>query len=135
MSGGSNEQRTGVFLCTCNDTISVTIDMKELNARCKEMEGVVHVETVDFLCHRRSREHLSDTIKKGKLDRVVVGACSPLLYLKEFEEASTKSGLMPSMVEMANIREQCSWIQSERKDATKNAKDVVARAVAKLSLA
>jgi coenzyme F420-reducing hydrogenase delta subunit/ferredoxin len=127
--------RTGVFLCTCHGTMSVTLDINRVHSKSKGMEGVTHVETMEFLCHRRSRDRISEAIKEEKLDRMVIGACSPLLYLKEFEEAAGKAGLLPSMVEMTNLREQCSWIHKDKKEASKKAEDMVAMAVAKLSLA
>ncbi len=93
------------------------------------------METIDFLCHRRSRDRISEAIRSEKLDRLVIGACSPLLYLKEFEEAAGKAGLMPSMVEMVNLREQCSWIHKDKKEASKKAEDQISMALAKVSVA
>ncbi|HUL39714.1 MAG TPA: hydrogenase iron-sulfur subunit [Methanomassiliicoccales archaeon] len=132
MSDAARAPRTGVFLCTCHGAMSVTLDIDSLHARSKAIEGVAHVETAEFLCHRRSRDRISEAIKSERLDRVVIGACSPLLYLKEFEEAAGRSGLMPSMVEMTNLREQCSWVHKDKKQASKKAEDMIAMAVAKL---
>jgi coenzyme F420-reducing hydrogenase delta subunit/ferredoxin len=112
-----------------------TLDIDDIASRSRRLEGVAHVEVAEFLCHEKSRHHISKAIASKDLDRVVIAACSPLVYLKQFEEAASSSGLMPSMVEMANIREQCSWIHSDREEATKKAGDLVEMAVAKLSRA
>jgi coenzyme F420-reducing hydrogenase delta subunit/ferredoxin len=132
LSEAAKGPRTGVFLCTCHGAMSVTLDIEGIHSMSKGIEGVAHVETTEFLCHISSRDHISEVIKTEKLDRIVIGACSPLLYSREFEEAAGKSGLMPSMVEMANLREQCSWIHKDKKEGTKKAEDLVAMAVAKL---
>jgi heterodisulfide reductase subunit A len=115
--------------------MSATLDLDGLQSKLKGMEGVAHVETIDFLCHRHSRDRVSEAIRSEGLDRLVIGACSPLLYLKEFEEAAGKSGLMPSMVEMANLREQCSWVHKDKKASSKKAEDMVSMAVAKVGMA
>lgn len=135
MSDAVKAPRTGVFLCTCHAAMSATLDLDGLHARSKGKQGVAHVETIDFLCHRRSRDRISEAIRSEKLDRLVIGACSPLLYLKEFEEAAGKAGLMPSMVEMVNLREQCSWVHKDKKEASKKAEDLISMALAKVSLA
>jgi coenzyme F420-reducing hydrogenase delta subunit/ferredoxin len=135
LSDVAKSHRTGVFLCTCHGAMSATLDIEAVRASSKKIEGVAFVEAMDFLCHRASRDRISEAIKSQRLDRVVVGACSPLLYLKDFEEATGKAGLMPSMLEMANLREQCSWVHKDKEQATAKAKDLVAMAVAKLSRA
>jgi coenzyme F420-reducing hydrogenase delta subunit/ferredoxin len=115
--------------------MSATLDIEAINSASKKLDGAVHVETMDFLCHRGSRDRISEAIKSQRLDRVVIGACSPLLYLKDFEEATSKAGLMPSMLEMANLREQCSWVHEDKEQATRKAEDLVSMAVAKLKKA
>jgi heterodisulfide reductase subunit A len=115
--------------------MSATLDIEAVRASSKKIDGVALVEAMDFLCHRASRDRISEAIMSQRLDRVVVGACSPLLYLKDFEEAAGKAGLMPSMLEMANLREQCSWVHKDKEQATAKAKGLVAMAVAKLSRA
>jgi len=132
LSDVTNSPRTGVFLCTCHGAMNATLDIEAIRSSSKKIDGVVLVETMDFLCHRGSRDRISETIKDHRLDRVVIGACSPLLYLKDFEEATSKAGLMPSMLEMANLREQCSWVHKDKEKATSKAEDLVSMAVAKL---
>ncbi len=95
--------------------------------------GVVHASIHDFLCSKSSREAITKTIKDERLDRVAVSACSPRLYLSEFQQALVDGGLDPCMLEMANIREQCSWIHWDNKELqTIKAEDMTRMAVAKL---
>ena len=136
MKGSNTGPRTGVFLCTCNGTVSITLDMKKLADDVRDIDGAQYVEVMDFLCHKGEREHISSKIKKERLDRVVIAACSPLLYLKEFEAAGVGAGLASNMVELTNIREQCSWIHSgDREEATRKALDLITMTAAKLSVA
>jgi len=108
--------------------------MKELEDHARALEGVVHVETVDYLCHPEARERMASVVRGDHLDRVVVAACSPRLYLKEFQDAVATVGLAGCMVEMANIREQCAWVHSEQPiGATRKAEDLVSMAAAKLA--
>lgn len=116
--------------------MEATLDMKALEAQAKAMEGVVKVAKGQFLCHSEGREMIAHAIRADHLERVVVAACSPLLYLKEFEGAAVKGGLSASMVEMANIREQCAWMHSSSKaEVTRKARDQMAMAVARMAAA
>jgi len=102
----------------------------------KGLEGVVHTESGDFLCHPEQRDKITKTIKEKKLDRAVIAACSPRLYQAEFEAAGKAANLTGNMVEMANIREQCSWIHSGNRDeVTRKAHDLIAMTAAKLAVA
>ncbi|HXZ23471.1 MAG TPA: 4Fe-4S dicluster domain-containing protein, partial [Methanomassiliicoccales archaeon] len=134
MEGSVPSPRTGVFICTCGGSIALTIEMKELEDYARALEGVVHVENVDYLCHPEARERIASVVRGDHLDRVVVAACSPRLYLKEFQDTVATVGLAGCMVEMANIREQCAWVHSEEPiGATRKAKDLVSMAAAKLA--
>ncbi|MFA5314121.1 MAG: hydrogenase iron-sulfur subunit, partial [Methanomassiliicoccales archaeon] len=93
------------------------------------------VKKVDFLCHAGSRDEISEDIRTERLDRIVVAACSPNLYLKDFQDSIEKAGLNKLMIEMANIREQIAWVHFEDKEAaTRKAEDMVSMAVAKVRL-
>lgn len=133
MSEKDLSSRTGVFLCRCGGAIPLTIDMGLLEAEAKGMGGVVHTSTTDFLCHPDSREWITKTIVSEKLDRVVLAACSPLLYGKEFREAAEKGRVKGCLMELANIREQCAFIHRDREEATAKAATLIGMAVAKLA--
>lgn len=133
MSENDQSSRTGVFICTCGGTIPLTIDMGLLEAEAKGLGGVVHVSTVDFLCHPEERKQITEKIVTERLERIAVAACSPLLYGKEFREAAEQGKVKGCLMEMANIREQCAFIHGDREMATAKAATMISAAVAKLA--
>jgi coenzyme F420-reducing hydrogenase delta subunit/Pyruvate/2-oxoacid:ferredoxin oxidoreductase delta subunit len=114
--------------------MDLTVDLKDVERRARDISGVAYVGTTDFLCSKESREWITHTINEEGLQRVVVGACSPRVYLPEFIEAAGKGGLSTCMVDMANIREQCAWTHGPGPEATRKAGDLVAMSAAKLAL-
>jgi coenzyme F420-reducing hydrogenase delta subunit/ferredoxin len=133
MSENDPNSRTGAFLCTCGGAIPLTIDIGRLESEARGMGGVAHTSTTDFLCHPDSRKHVTETIITERLDRVVIAACSPLLYGKEFREAAEQAKVKGCLVELANIREQCAFIHDDREKATGKAAIMLSAAVAKLT--
>jgi coenzyme F420-reducing hydrogenase delta subunit/NAD-dependent dihydropyrimidine dehydrogenase PreA subunit len=126
-------QRIGVFICRCGGDIENNIDTDSIARTVRSEAGVVHASIHDFLCSKSSREAIVKTITDEGLDRVVISACSPRLYLQDFQEAVVDGGLDRCMLEMANIREQCSWIHWENRELqTAKAEDMTLMAVAKL---
>jgi len=124
-------RNTGVFLCNCLGA-SDTVDMVELAEYCKALEGVRHVEIFDFLCSPEMGETFRHIVKDYNLDRIVIGACSPRLYLEHFQQLAEEAGINRYMVEMSNLREQCAWIHSCRpSESTEKAKDILASSVAR----
>ena len=134
MSENDTISRTGVFLCTCGGAIPLTIDLRLLEAEAKDIGGVVHTSTVEFLCHPESRKRITETIVAERLDRVAIAACSPLLYGKEFREAAENGKMKGCLMEMANIREQCAFIHGDCDVATDKAATMIKAAVAKLAV-
>ena len=135
MEENERDPRTGVFICSCGGSTNLTVSMRDLSRYARELEGVVHVETMDYACHVEPRKHISAAIKDNKLDRIVVAACSPLLYLREFQEAAMQAGKAGCLVEMVNIREQCAWMHSsDPREATRKAQELVAMGTAKIAL-
>jgi coenzyme F420-reducing hydrogenase delta subunit/ferredoxin len=125
--------RIGVFVCRCGGDIDNNIDTDSIVSSVRSEAGVAHASIHDFLCSKSSRELLSKTIREEGLDRVVVSACSPRLYLQDFQQTVVEGGLDQCMLEMANIREQCSWIHWENRELqTAKAEDMTMMAVAKL---
>jgi coenzyme F420-reducing hydrogenase delta subunit/ferredoxin len=128
--------RTGVFICTCNGSVDITLDTEELLSSSAKMDGVIHTKRGGFLCHPDQLSHITKDIIDNDLDRVVIAACSPRLYQSEFEKAGKDAGLSTNMVEMANIREQCAWVHSmDRVETNRKAVDLVAMSAAKLFVA
>ncbi|MBI0583277.1 MAG: hydrogenase iron-sulfur subunit [Methanomassiliicoccus sp.] len=119
-----SEARIGVFFCACGETIKDLIDFDRLAEHARSLEGVVFVEGAGLLCSSPSLRRVSEAIRENSLDRVVVAACSPRVYLSEFREAARRGGINPYMVEQANLREQVAWVHSaDKKSATDKAVD------------
>jgi heterodisulfide reductase subunit A len=124
--------RIGVFVCHCGLNIARVIDVEEVVDYSRKLNGVVYATDLKYACSESGQEDIINAIKENKLDRIVIAACSPKLHEVTFRRAAMRAGLNPYMVEMANIREQCSWVHSTRpKAATAKAKDLVRMAVAK----
>ena len=124
--------RIGVFICHCGLNIARVVDVKELVDYAKTLEGVVHAEDIDYACSDSGQEEIANVIKEKSLDAFVVAACSPKLHEATFRRVAVRAGLNPYMVEIANIREQCSWVhQTKPKAALAKAKDFISIAVAK----
>ncbi len=123
--------RTGVFVCHCGSNIAGTVDVKQVAATIGEMPDVVFATDYMFMCSEPGQKLLVDAIKEHRLDRVVVAACSPTMHYPIFSRAIKRAGLNPYMLEMANIREQCSWVHPDKKVGTRKATDIVEMATAK----
>jgi coenzyme F420-reducing hydrogenase delta subunit/ferredoxin len=126
-------QKIGVFICRCGGDIDNNIDNDSIAKAARSEDGVIHASVHNFLCSEKSRETIIQTIKEKGLDRVVVSACSPRLYQDHFQQVVVDGGLDRCMLEMSNIREQCSWIHWGNKELqTVKAEDMTSMAVAKL---
>lgn len=129
------ELRVGVYVCHCGLNIGATVDCEEVAEYAKGLEGVVHAEHNMYTCSEPGQQKIKDDIKEHNLNRVVVASCSPKLHEETFRQACEDAGLNKYLLEMANIREHCSWVHlHEKKEATDKAKDLVAMAVAKARL-
>jgi len=125
----------GVYVCHCGLNIAGVLDMEELRTFAERLPDVVVARDLQFSCSDIGQEQIQKDIAELKLDRVVVAACSPRLHEPTFRRAISKAGLNPYMLEMANIREQCSWVHMDQPAmATQKAKDLIRMAVAKAAL-
>ncbi len=113
--------RIGVFICHCGENIARTLRVKELAERARWIPGVVHSEDYVYMCSEPGQKKVRDAIVEKKLTGVVVAACSPQLHEETFRKACAKVGLNPFLCEMANIREQCSWVHTDKDKATEKA--------------
>ncbi len=123
--------RTGVFVCHCGSNIAKTVDVARVAAQAAHWPGVVHAEDYQYMCSAPGQQRIRDAIKEHELDSVVVAACSPRLHEPTFQRCLEEAGLNPYLVEMANIREHCSWVHHDRDQATAKTLDLVRSAVAK----
>ena len=125
----------GVYVCHCGLNIAGVLNMEELKSFAEKLPDVAVARDLQFSCSDTGQEQIQKDIADLKLDRIVVAACSPRLHEPTFRRAITKAGLNPYMLEMANIREQCSWVHMDQPAmATEKAKDLIAMAVAKAAL-
>ena len=129
------EPRIGVFVCSCGINISSVVDVKELVEFSKTLPNVHYVENTMFSCSTDTQNLIIEKIKEFNLNRIVVAACTPRTHELLFQETLKEAGLNDFLVEMANIRNQNSWVHgSDPKAATEKAKDQIKMAVAKAAL-
>ncbi len=114
-------KRTGVFICHCGINIAGTVDVKLVASELARHSGVAHSEEYVYMCSDPGQNLIIKAIKEKKLDNVVVACCSPTLHETTFRNTSKSAGLNPFRCEIANIREQCSWVHKDMKKATEKA--------------
>jgi heterodisulfide reductase subunit A len=127
--------RIGVFVCHCGTNIAGVADVKAIIEYAKTLPNVVHAEDYQYVCSTPGQTKIANAIKEKNLTGTVVAACSPRLHEPTFRRATKEGGLNPFRFEMANIREQGTWVHMhDPAGATEKAKDAVRIAVAKASL-
>ena len=128
------EARIGVFVCHCGTNIARTVEASDVVEYAKTLPGVVLAEENLYTCSTDTQLKITDTIKEQNLNRVVVASCTPRTHEPLFQETLREAGLNRHLFEMANIRDQCSWVHfSHPEQATYKAKDLVRMAVARAS--
>jgi heterodisulfide reductase subunit A len=125
--------RIGVFVCNCGTNIARTVDCEEIARVAPEWPGVVVARAYKYMCSDPGQEMIAAEVKDKQLERVVVAACSPRMHEPTFRRALAGSGLNPYLLEMANIREQCSWVHDDPRAATDKALALVRAAVARVA--
>ncbi len=127
--------RTGVFVCHCGTNIGGYLDVPGVAEYARTLPGVAHAEDNLYTCSQDSISHIAEQIQEHQLNRVVVASCTPLTHAPLFEDCLRSAGLNPYLFEMANIRNQCSWVHSnDRVAATAKARDLVRMAAARAAL-
>ncbi len=127
--------RVGVFVCCCGTNIAGFVDVPAVVEYAKTLPNVVYAEQNLFSCSQDTQTQISATIKEHRLNRVVVTACTPKTHEPLFQETLINGGLNKYLFEMANIRNQCSWVHKDDMDkATEKSKDLLQMAVAKVAL-
>jgi heterodisulfide reductase subunit A len=128
----NEELRIGVYVCHCGTNIAGVIDPKEVVKFAEGLPNVVHATDTLYACADSGQRLIKDDIKKHNLNRVIVSACSVRMHEPTFRAAVSEAGLNPFLMEMANIREQCTWAHGhDREGALEKAKDLTASAIAK----
>jgi heterodisulfide reductase subunit A len=131
---GGQVPRIGVYICNCGHNIARVVDCKAVAEFAGGMEGVVHASTNLYSCSEPGQVEMIKDIEQHQLERVVIAACSPRLHEPTFRAMLSRAGLNPYLLEMANIREHCSWVHEDKDQATEKAKDQVRMAVARARL-
>jgi len=127
--------RIGIFVCNCGANIGGIADVKSIVEYAKTLPNVQYVTENLFTCSQDTQTNMSEIIKENKLNRIVVAACTPRTHEPLFQETLRNAGLNPYLFEMANIRNQCTWVHSKEKEkATAKAKELVKMSAARASL-
>ncbi|MEM3673125.1 MAG: CoB--CoM heterodisulfide reductase iron-sulfur subunit A family protein [Candidatus Bathyarchaeia archaeon] len=129
------EPRIGVFICHCGINIGGIVRVPEVVEYARKLPNVVYAEDNLYTCSDDTQKRIKEKIQEYKLNRVVVASCTPRTHEPLFRETVQEAGLNPYLFEMANIRDQCSWVHMHQpKEATEKAKDLVRSVVAKARL-
>src|SRR3990170_2297044 len=127
--------RIGVYVCHCGLNIAGSVDCEAVSKYAATLPNVAVSRDYRYMCSDPGQDMLQKDIREGKLNRIVVASCSPRLHEPTFRKAAEAAGLNRYLVEMANIREHCSWVHlREKADATTKSKDLVRMAVARAAL-
>ncbi|MCB9418755.1 MAG: CoB--CoM heterodisulfide reductase iron-sulfur subunit A family protein [Ardenticatenaceae bacterium] len=132
-----SKERIGVYVCHCGTNIASVVDVADVSKWAGEQledSGVVVSRDYQFMCSSLGQELIQDDIKEKGLTRVVVAACSPHLHEQTFRTACDKAGLNPFLCEMVSVREQVSWVHTDKKIATQKAKALISGGVERVNL-
>jgi heterodisulfide reductase subunit A len=127
--------KVGVFVCHCGENIARTVQVQDVVDFASDIPGAEISQDYPYLCSAPGQQMVIDAIKEHDLDRVVVAACSPQLHEPTFRAAAAQAGLNPHLVEIANIREHCSWVHHDKDEASAKACQTVTAAVERVKQA
>ena len=128
-----NRPRIGVYVCHCGLNIARTVDCEKVAHMAGELEDVVVAKDVSYACSEPGQHNIKEDILANNLDRVVVASCSPRLHEPTFRQMVQAAGLNPYILDMANLREHCSWVHMDDPDAaTEKAMDLTRMSVARV---
>ena len=134
-SDADGPPKIGVLVCHCGKNIGAVVDVHEVKKYAQTLPDVFIVEDNLYSCSQDTQQLIRETIVKHDLNRIVVAACTPRTHETLFMDTNREAGLNKCLVEMVNIRDQCSWVHMHEKEAATNkAKDLIRMAVAKARL-
>ncbi|MBE0523146.1 MAG: CoB--CoM heterodisulfide reductase iron-sulfur subunit A family protein [Methanosarcinales archaeon] len=122
-------EKIGVYLCRCGGNIGDVVDVQSIADEVVSLPAVTEVNIQDYLCSSAGQGHIKQDILDSKVDRVAIGSCSPKQHLETFRSMAASAGLNPLMLEITNLREQCSWVHPDEEDATRKAWGLILGAV------
>ena len=127
--------RIGVFVCRCGTNIAGVVDVPSVAEYAKSLPFVEYATDNLYACSQDTQEKIKEKIQEHRLNRVVVASCSPRTHEPLFQETMREAGLNRYLFEMANIRDQCSWVHMhEKEEATSKSRDLIRMAVANVRL-
>ena len=124
-----NEPRIGIYVCHCGSNIAGTVDTEAVTEFARSLEAVALARNYVFMCSEPGQEIIRNDIREAGLNRIVVAACSPTMHEITFRRVLEEAGINPYLIEIANIREHCSWVTEDRDLATEKAKALLGAAV------
>ncbi|MBQ3069993.1 MAG: CoB--CoM heterodisulfide reductase iron-sulfur subunit A family protein, partial [Clostridia bacterium] len=127
-------QRIGVFVCWCGSNIAATVDVQAVADALRKEPGVVFSADYQYMCSQAGQDMIKEAVKEHQLTGLVICSCSPRMHEATFRKTARAAGLNPYMVEIANIREQCSWVHKEMPVGTEKAIALGKAAIAKVHL-
>ena len=129
----ADRPRIGVYVCHCGLNIAKTVDCAKVAEQAAGLEDVVVAKDIGYACSEPGQQSIKDDIMEHGLDRVVVASCSPRLHEPTFRKMVQSVGMNPYLLDMANLREHCSWVHmNEPEAATEKASDLTKMAVARV---
>ncbi len=124
--------RIGVFICHCGENIGNTVDCARVAEEARRLPGVVYALDYRYTCSEPGQMQIRQAVTQHQLNGVIIGACSPRMHEKTFRQTVAIAGLNPYLCEIANLREQCAWVHTDRGEATTKALDLIRAAVARV---
>ncbi len=134
-TGYEMETRIGVYVCRCGLNIAQTVNCPEVANSASGLDDVILTKDIAYACSEPGQKEIKKDIEDNRLNRIVIASCSPRLHESTFRQMMQSADLNPYLMEMANLREQCSWVHIEQPEAaTQKAIDLVKMAVARVRL-
>ena len=128
-----SQPRVGVYVCHCGLNIAQAVDCDKVARSVSTTDDVVISKDIVYACSEPGQQAIKDDIVDNDLDRVVIASCSPRLHEPTFKQMAQDAGINPYMMEMANLREQCSWVHmNDRESATAKAETLVKMAISRV---
>jgi heterodisulfide reductase subunit A2 len=126
-------KKLGVFICHCGVNIAGTVDVKSVAEKMGRIEDVCHSTEYIYMCSEPGQQTIREAIREKGLEGIVVACCSPSMHENTFRKAVKSQGMNPFLCEIANIREQCSWVhQKEKEEATRKAAEIIVATIEKV---
>jgi len=132
-ANGDQQPRIGVYVCHCGLNIAQSVDCHRVAEGAADADGVVISKDIVYACSEPGQQQIKQDILDNELDRIVIASCSPRLHESTFKKMVESVGVNPYMLDMANLREQCSWVHmNDRENATLKAETLVNMSIARV---